>query len=40
MQRKAIGFELKDSYFDSAVRNVAAAIAGKKQMSILDLIAG
>lgn len=40
MGRKAIGFELKDSYFDSAVRNVSAAVAGKNQMSILDLIAG
>jgi len=40
MRRKAIGFELKDSYFDTAVRNVSAAVAGRSQMSILDLIAG
>lgn len=40
MNRKAIGFELKDSYFDTAVRNVSAALAGQKQMSILDLISG
>lgn len=39
MKRKAIGFELKDSYFDTAVKNVSAAIAGKNQMSILDLLA-
>jgi hypothetical protein len=32
MKRKAIGFELKDSYFDAAVRNVSAAIAGRKQI--------
>lgn len=40
MKRKGIGFELKDSYFDTAVRNVEAAIAGNKQMSMLDLLAG
>jgi len=40
LNRKAVGFELKDSYFDAAVRNVSAAIAGRKQMSILDLIQG
>lgn len=39
MNRKAIGFELKDSYFDAAVRNVKTAIEGKRQMSILDLMA-
>lgn len=39
MKRKAVGFELKDSYFDTAVKNVAAAIAGD-QPSILDLISG
>lgn len=38
MRRKAVGFELKDSYFDTAVRNVKAAIDGKNQLSILDLI--
>lgn len=39
MNRKGIGFELKDSYFDVAVKNVQAAIDGKKQMSIFDLMA-
>lgn len=39
MNRRGIGFELKDSYFDAAVRNVKAAIAGKNQMSIFDLMA-
>lgn len=39
MKRKGIGFELKDSYFDCAVRNVQAAIDGKKQMNLLDLMA-
>jgi superfamily II DNA or RNA helicase len=32
MRRKGIGFELKDSYFDIAVKNVQAAIDGKKQV--------
>lgn len=34
MNRKAIGFELKDSYFDAAVKNVIGAVEGKKQMSL------
>ena len=38
MNRKAIGFELKDSYFDIAVKNAIGAIEGKRQMSILDLM--
>lgn len=37
MGRKAVGFELKDSYFDCAVRNAQAALDGKNQLSILDL---
>jgi DNA modification methylase len=37
MRRQAIGFELKDSYFDIAVKNVQAVIEGRKQMSLLDL---
>jgi len=37
MGRKGIGFELKDSYFDCAVRNVRAAIEGKNQISIFDI---
>lgn len=40
MDRKGIGFELKDSYFDAAVRNIAAAIGSKKQGSILEMLAG
>ena len=39
MHRKGIGFELKDSYFDCAVRNVQSAIEGKKQLSIFDMMA-
>lgn len=39
MERKAIGFELKDSYFDMAVKNVAGAVEGKKQMSIFECAA-
>lgn len=39
MGRKGIGFELKDSYFDCAVRNVKSAIEGKKQLSIFDMMA-
>lgn len=38
MNRKGIGFELKDSYFDVAVKNVQASIDGKKQMTIFDVI--
>jgi DNA modification methylase len=37
MGRKGIGFELKDSYFDLAVKNVEGAIKGLAQMSIFDL---
>lgn len=32
--RKAIGIELKDSYFDTACKNVATAVASKLQMQI------
>jgi DNA modification methylase len=39
MNRKAIGFELKDSYFDVAVKNVQGAIDGKKQLSIFEVAA-
>lgn len=38
MNRKGIGFELKDSYFDIAVKNALAAIDGKNQMTIFDMI--
>jgi len=33
MERKAIGFELKESYFDLAKKNVASAVALKSQLS-------
>jgi hypothetical protein len=39
MNRKAVGFELKDSYFDVAVRNAQAALEGKKQMNIFEAVA-
>jgi DNA modification methylase len=38
MDRKGIGFELKDSYFDVAVKNVSAAIKGKAMVSLFDLM--
>ena len=34
MNRKGIGFELKESYFDLAARNCAAAVESKKQLSM------
>lgn len=34
MNRKGIGFELKESYFDLAARNCAAAVESKKQLSL------
>lgn len=34
MGRKGLGFELKESYFDLAARNVASAVAEKAQMSL------
>lgn len=37
MNRRAIGFELKESYFDCAVRNVEGAIQGKNQMSLFNV---
>ncbi|MBK9216958.1 MAG: site-specific DNA-methyltransferase [Chloracidobacterium sp.] len=39
MNRKAIGFELKDSYFDLAVKNVRGAVEGKNQLSIFECAA-
>lgn len=39
MNRRAIGFELKDSYFDVAVKNVQAAIEGKKQINLFEAAA-
>lgn len=38
MNRKAIGFELKDSYFDVAVRNVKGILESRKQSTIFDLM--
>jgi DNA modification methylase len=38
MNRSAVGFELKDSYFDIAVKNAQAAANGKAQVSIFDCI--
>lgn len=38
MGRKYTGFELKKSYFDHAVKNLQAAIAGNQQISIFDLL--
>lgn len=35
MRRKGIGIELKESYFDVAVRNVKSAIEKNKQLSII-----
>ena len=34
MNRKGIGFELKESYFDLAVKNIKAAIVEKQQLEI------
>lgn len=38
MNRKGIGFELKQSYFDMAVKNCNAAISSKSQLSIMSLL--
>jgi len=35
MERKAIGFELKESYFELAKKNVASAVEAKAQLSLL-----
>lgn len=35
MGRKGIGFELKESYFDLAKKNIASAVVEKKQLSLL-----
>lgn len=35
MNRKGIGFELKESYFDQAVKNIAVALAEKTQISFI-----
>jgi hypothetical protein len=38
MGRKAIGFELKQSYFDMAVKNCNAVVQSKNQATLLDLM--
>ena len=35
MSRKAIGFELKESYFDLAKKNLESLCESKKQLSLL-----
>ena len=35
MERKGIGFELKESYFDLAVKNLRSAVESKKQLTLL-----
>lgn len=35
MGRRGIGFELKESYYDLAKRNISAAVESKKQLSLL-----
>ena len=35
MERKGIGFELKESYFDLAKANIKAAVRAKAQLSII-----
>lgn len=39
MGRKAVGFELKDSYFDIAVKNAVGAVEGKKQINLFEALA-
>lgn len=36
MNRKGIGFELKESYFDLAIKNIKSAIEEKRQLSIFE----
>lgn len=38
MNRKGIGFELKQSYFEMAAKNCNAAMLGKSQASLMDLM--
>lgn len=35
MQRKGIGFELKESYYELSKKNIATAVESKKQLSLL-----
>jgi hypothetical protein len=34
MQRKGIGFELKQSYFETAKKNMAVVVEKKKQVNL------
>jgi len=36
MQRRGVGFELKESYYQMAKKNIAAAVEEKKQVSLFD----
>lgn len=38
MNRRAVGIELKDSYFESALKNIQYAQESKKQMSLFELM--
>jgi len=38
MERKGIGFELKDSYFDLAKANLKAVVSQKNQVSLFDAV--
>ena len=40
MGRKAIGIELKDAYFEQAVKNLNALDNSQKQMSLFDMLGG
>jgi len=35
MERKGIGFELKESYFDLAKKNLQSCIENKKQLTLI-----
>ena len=35
MERKAIGFELKESYYELAKKNIASAVDSKRQLSLI-----
>ena len=35
MGRKGIGFELKESYYDLAKKNLASCVESKKQLTLL-----
>jgi hypothetical protein len=35
MERKGIGFELKESYYDLARKNLMSCVESKKQLSLL-----